>query len=149
MFSFQFINHPKSFTIDEVRISEIFRHIAETVDIQQKGILNIAFLPDSEIQILNDQYRSIDDTTDVLSFHYFENFRDISDDEIAGEIILSESQIIIQARENHLSPLRECEILIIHSILHIIGFDHETDEEFQEMWQYEEKLRNISLHSIH
>lgn len=149
MFSFQFINHPKSFTIDEVRISEIFRHIAETVDIPQKGILNIAFLPDSEIQILNDQYRSIDDTTDVLSFHYFENFRDISDDEIAGEIILSESRIIIQALENNLTSSRECEILVIHSILHIIGFDHETDVEFQEMWKYEEKLINISLHSIH
>lgn len=149
MFSFQCINHPESFTIDEVRISEIFRHISETVDIPQQWILNIAFLPDSEIQILNSQYRNIDSSTDVLSFHYYDDFSDVEGDEIAGEIILSESRIITQALENNLTSSRECEILVIHSILHIIGFDHETDVEFQEMWKYEEKLRSLSLHSIH
>jgi ssRNA-specific RNase YbeY (16S rRNA maturation enzyme) len=33
--------------------------------------------------------------------------------------------------------------------LHIIGFDHETDEDFEEMWKHESILRNVSLHSIH
>jgi probable rRNA maturation factor len=90
MFSFQLINHPESFIVDEVRLFEIFRHISKNIDIPQKGILNIAFLPDNEIQVLNKQYRNIDSSTDVLSFHYFDNFSDISDDEIGGEIILSE-----------------------------------------------------------
>jgi len=149
MFSFQLINHPESFIVDEVRLFEIFRHISKNIDIPQKGILNIAFLPDNEIQVLNKQYRNIDSSTDVLSFHYFDNFSDISDDEIGGEIILSEWRILSQAREHNHSPEREFEILAIHSILHIIGFDHETDEDFEEMWKHESILRNVSLHSIH
>lgn len=141
MFSFQFVSYPSTFTLDESRIAEIFSLVGEEVDITQNGILNIAFLSDSEIQELNKTYRGKDKSTDVLSFHYFDDFAPVSDDEIAGEIILSESHILAQAKEYHHTPREECEILIIHSILHILGFDHETDEEYEEMWGYEEKLR--------
>lgn len=56
-------------------------------------------------------------------------------------MILSESRILTQATEHGHSPERELEILIIHSILHILGYDHETDEEYEEMWKWEEGLR--------
>ena len=122
------------------RIWEIFWRFS-IIPIPQKGILNIAFLSDEEIRVLNRDHRWIDSTTDVLSFHYFEDFADISDEEVAGEIILSESRILSQAVEHSHSPERELEILIIHSILHILGYDHETDEEYAEMWKWEEGLR--------
>jgi rRNA maturation RNase YbeY len=48
---------------------------------------------------LNKEYRNIDKTTDVLSFHYYDNFSELSNEDIAGEIILSESKIISQAKE--------------------------------------------------
>ena len=147
MFSFQIINHPESFSLDHVRIADIFQCVAEMGDIPQKGILNIAFLSDSEIQALNSQYRKKDTTTDVLSFHYFEDFSDISEDDIAGEIILSESQIILQSTEENHSLEKECEVLVIHSILHIIGYDHETDEDYQAMWKVEKPIREkFGLH---
>jgi probable rRNA maturation factor len=115
--------------------------VTKEVDMPQNGTLNIAFLTDSEIQELNKSYRGKDKSTDVLSFHYFDDFTDVSSDEVAGEIILSESHILTQAKEYNHTPRKECEILIIHSILHILGFDHEADEEYEEMWGYEEKLR--------
>ena len=99
MFSYQIINHPTNFTLDESRIRMIFEQVGKVVDIPQKGILNIAFLSDEEIQVLNRDHRGIDKTTDVLSFHYFEDFSDIADTDVAGEIILSESRILAQARE--------------------------------------------------
>lgn len=142
MFSFQVLNHPESFSLDESRISEICQHIAEWVDISQKWILNIAFLSDIEIQSLNKSYRGIDSTTDVLSFHYFDDFSDIPETDVAGEIILSESRIVSQAEEHCHSRERECEILVIHSILHILGYDHEDDIEYEEMWKYEQNIRN-------
>lgn len=74
--------------------------IADSVDIPQQGILNIAFLSDDEIQVLNREHRGIDNTTDVLSFHYFDDFTDIADIDTAGEIILSESRIVSQALEH-------------------------------------------------
>jgi probable rRNA maturation factor len=141
MFSFVLLNHPDSFPIDESRIARIFEMISFSVDIAQHWILNIAFLSDDEIQALNRDHRGIDSTTDVLSFHYFDDFADIADTETAGEIVLSESRIVSQALEHWHSRNRECDILIIHSILHILGYDHETDEEYDEMWAIESPLR--------
>lgn len=159
MFSYQLINHPESFTLDESRIARVFELVSsvppvsvivrnEAIQVSgshknmfQKGTLNIAFLSDEEIQALNRDHRGIDKTTDVLSFHYYDDFSDISPDDTAGEIILSESRILSQALEHQHSPERECEILVLHSILHIIGYDHETDEDYAEMWKWEGELR--------
>jgi uncharacterized protein (DUF1786 family) len=57
MFSYQLLSHPNSFIIDENRILSIFEHISRVVDIEQRGILNIAFLSDEEIQAFNKTYR--------------------------------------------------------------------------------------------
>lgn len=152
MFSFQIINHPEKFVLDESRIARIFELVTSVLMpdeeewwegiSDQKGILNIAFLSDEEIRILNNQYRGIDSTTDVLSFHYFEDFSELSDMEIAGEIILSESRILAQAEEHAHTPQKECEILVLHSILHIIGYDHESEEDYEKMWKWEKDIRN-------
>ncbi len=142
MFSYQLLAHPDSFTLSESRIMEIFQCIAEAVDIPQKGIINIAFLSDDEIQAFNLAYRWIDKTTDVLSFHYFDDFSDISDDDIAGEIIMSESRIVAQAIEHMHSDDTEFQTLLIHGILHILGYDHEEDDDFAEMWQIEKPIRD-------
>lgn len=153
MFSFQIVNHPEKFSLDESRIARIFELVIPVLMPdqdesgwesiwEQKGILNIAFLSDEEIQILNNQYRWIDSTTDVLSFHYFANFSELSDMDIAGEIILSESRILAQAEEHAHTPQKECEILVLHSILHIIGYDHESEEDYEKMWKWEKDIRN-------
>jgi probable rRNA maturation factor len=141
MFSYTLINTVYTCTLDTARLDQICRLISEQVDLPQNGIINIAWLPDDEIQILNRDYRGIDRTTDVLSFHYAENFEDITSSDVAGECILSESRILAQAHEHGHSPETECEILIIHSILHILGYDHETDGDYADMWQYEEVIR--------
>lgn len=158
VFSYQLINHPESFTLDESRIARVFElvsvvppvsvipakagiHAQNNEKNHQNGILNIAFLTDEEIRILNRDHRGIDKTTDVLSFHYFEDFSGLKPDDTSGEIILSESRILSQALEHQHSPQRECEILVLHSILHIIGYDHETDEDYADMWKWEGELR--------
>lgn len=141
MFSHELLSSPADFVLDTGRISEIFAYIAQVVDIPQKGIMNIAFLSDDEIQVLNREYRQIDRTTDVLSFHYFDDFSAVEEDMIAGEIIMSESRILTQASEHGHTARQECEILIIHGILHILGFDHEDDDDYVEMWKYESLIR--------
>ncbi len=140
MFSFDLLNYSESFSLDTSRIEYIFDMVSSIPEVQN-GTLNIAFLSDDEIQILNREHRGIDSTTDVLSFHYFDDFSDLSIDQVAGEIILSESRIVSQALEHGHSRSRECEILIIHSILHILGYDHEDDDDYEEMWAIELPLR--------
>lgn len=142
MFSYQILSQPTSFVIDEARIASIFEYIAKVVSVPQKWVLNIAFLSDVEIQSFNKAYRGIDKTTDVLSFHYFEDFSSISKDEVAGEIIMSESRIQEQSVEHAHSLLSEFEILAIHGILHILGYDHEDEEDYEEMWKIERPIRD-------
>jgi probable rRNA maturation factor len=59
-------------------------------------VINIVFLDDNSIKNLNKKYRNIDSSTDVLSFHYFDDFSTLNKDEIAGEIILSLEKITEQ-----------------------------------------------------
>jgi ssRNA-specific RNase YbeY (16S rRNA maturation enzyme) len=99
MFQYSIV-HPPSFSVDESRIEEIFRDISIMVDEDQNGTINIAFVSDEEMQKLNLQYRGKDSTTDVLSFHYYDDVKLLSDDDTAGEILMSESRIALQAIEH-------------------------------------------------
>jgi len=141
MFSFSLISLPDSFSVDPERVQEIIALVDQEVNIPQRGMVHLAFLMDDEIRALNHQYRGKDTTTDVLSFHYFEDFSALSDADIAGECVFSESRILLQAEEQGHAPEREFETLLIHSLLHLLGYDHESDEEYIEMWEVEKKIR--------
>lgn len=144
MFKFAIVNTPENFMISEEKISEIFAYFEKNLPNIQKWTLNIAFLPDDEIQILNRDYRGMDKSTDVLSFHYFDDFSDLDEEtDIAGECIFSENKILEQAQKFGHSANEEFEILLIHSVLHILGHDHETDEDFEEMWKHEKPSREF------
>jgi len=148
LFTPSILNSPNSFTPRPEIIETIFRAISEQVDIAQAGTVNIAFLSDEEIQELNKNHRGIDKTTDVLSFHYFEDFTDLKSEEIAGEIILSEVKIFSQAEEYGNTPEAEFTKLLIHSTLHLLGYDHEDDREYEEMHAEEQKIEKILLEKM-
>lgn len=132
MFKLNFITNP-SFEVDKKILDKIRKNISQNVEIIQKWILNIVFVSDEEIQKLNKDYRQKDYVTDVLSFHYFEDFSLLKNNEVAWEIILNESKIKSQAIEYWLWEEKEFYKLLIHSILHIIWYDHEEDEDYEIM----------------
>ena len=139
MFQYALLSSP-SFSIDETVVQSIFETIGNTIQKSQNGTLNIVFVSDEEIQYLNKTYREKDSVTDVLSFHYFEDFSDLKKDDIAGELIFCESKILSQWVEYGLGSEKEFYKLLIHSILHILWYDHETDEEYEEMQPLEDKI---------
>lgn len=106
----------------------------------QNGTVNVAFVDDEAMRNYNRDYRKIDKTTDVLSFHYFEDFAECPADGVAGEVLLSESRIREQAPEYGNSPELETYKLIVHSLVHLLGYDHETDEEYEAMKPLEEAV---------
>jgi len=139
MFSYNLLDKP-SFNVNSNTIDEILNSISKIVKKEQIGILNIVFLDPLSIQKLNNNYRNIDKTTDVLSFHYFDDFSQLNKDEIAWEIILSEEKIISQWKEYKLGTEKEFYKLIIHSVLHIIWYDHELDNDYKIMQELEIKI---------
>ncbi len=148
MFWFELLDIPKTLKIDSKKIEEILQTVEKSVPEKWNGILNIAFVDDETIQNLNKNYRGIDSSTDVLSFHYFEDFSEIKSDEIAGECIFSWGKIQSQAKKFSHSEEKEFYILLIHSILHILGYDHESEQDFAKMWQYEKPLRERFWFSV-
>ncbi len=141
MFKYKIINFPKSFLIQEKILDKIFEKIQQIVlEKKQKWTLNIVFVSEEEIKELNKNYRQKDYVTDVLSFHYFEDFSKLKQEETAWEIILTENKIIEQWKEYKLWSELEFYKLVIHSSLHILWFDHEIDSDFEIMKTFEEKI---------
>ena len=94
----------------------------------------IAFVSDKKIRELNRQFRGIDKATDVLSFP-----ADGPDESNLGDIAISTETAATQAKENGLSFDDEIAQLILHGLLHLSGYDHETDN--GEMNRLELRLR--------
>lgn len=128
------------FALDAGTVSAIADAMSETAPEIQNGVVNVAFVDDETMRAYNRDYRSIDKTTDVLSFHYFEDFADCGENEIAGEILLSESRIREQAPEYGNTPEEETYKLLIHSFAHLLGYDHEEDGEYEAMKAVEEAV---------
>jgi len=139
MFNYNLLKEP-SFKYSTKTIDNIFNIISKIIKIKQKWILNIVFLDDNSIKNLNNNYRKINKSTDVLSFHYYDDFSNIKNNDLAWEIILSENKIISQGIEYKLWTEKEFYKLIIHSVLHIIWFDHELDNDYNIMQELEEKV---------
>ena len=139
MFSLQVLEKP-SFPYSQNTLDEICQVISKNILQQQKWTLNIVFLDPQGIQNLNKKYRKIDKVTDVLSFHYFDDFSELSSEDTAGELIFCEERIISQWIEYKLWTEKEFYKLVIHSVLHVLWYDHETDTEYEEMKRLEERV---------
>ncbi len=108
-------------------------------------------LTDNEgIREINREYREIDRPTDVLSFPLYEK-GDITEDEVdeegrvaLGDIVLSLEKAEAQATEYGHSFEREAAFLCVHSVLHLLGYDHELGEaEEKEMFSKQESILQI------
>lgn len=99
--------------------------------------VSVTFVDEDEIQSLNRDYRNKDSVTDVLSFPTLDDDCEIVpfDDEaiMLGDVIICAKRCAEQAKEFGHSLEREVAYLTIHSVLHLLGYDHMTDEEEKEM----------------
>jgi len=114
--------------------------------------ISLTFVDNEKIHELNKEYRGKDAPTDVLSFPMFENgeieYDDESDEPCAiGDIVISLEKAKEQAEEYGHSMEREASFLAVHSVLHLLGFDHEVSEEDDEYMKEstEEILSSIGL----
>lgn len=114
--------------------------------------ISLTFVDNEKIHELNKEYRGKDAPTDVLSFPMFEDgeieYDDESDEPCAiGDIVISLEKAVEQAEEYGHSLEREAAFLAVHSVLHLLGFDHEVSEEDDEYMKEsaEEILSSIGL----
>lgn len=112
--------------------------------------ISVIFTNNEGIRRLNLLYRNKDSATDVLSFPAFDKKTeaDINPDNgcvILGDIVLSLERAVSQAAEFGHSIEREIAFLTVHSVLHLLGYDHETSEEEEElMFSKQREILNLA-----
>jgi probable rRNA maturation factor len=108
--------------------------LAETGDTAPDGTeLSLVFADDAQIRTLNAQWRNKDKPTNVLSFPAFPFARGAPLPPLLGDIILA-AETVAREAELEAKPLdHHITHLVIHGFLHLLGYDHETDAEAEEM----------------
>lgn len=123
--------------------------VGEEFDIS--GEISVSLVSDEEIHDLNKAYRSVDRPTDVLSFSLLEGeddeFPELEDVSAPiGDIVISIPTTVRQAADYGHSVEREFAFLLVHGFLHIMGYDHETPKDEQNMFAIQEDvLRKLGI----
>jgi probable rRNA maturation factor len=154
------VNLQRKIKLDTIRLKEFTSLLSASFDEFAGKDFSVAFVSDRRMKKLNGFFRGKDLTTDVLSFpHEPDEFESASKTAAAssdsirmdgseypspstrylGDIVISAERAEQQAKENNLTLENEIKQLILHGLLHLCGYDHETDE--GEMNEREVELR--------
>lgn len=121
--------------------------IAQAVEmcLEKEGItkdveISISLVDNQEIQDLNREYRSIDRPTDVLSFPQYDTLENLKPPLCLGDIVISLEKALEQSKEYGHSFEREIAFLTVHSMFHLIGYDHDTEKNTMRMRKKEEEV---------
>jgi probable rRNA maturation factor len=136
----EIINNQRKFKLEWETFQIFTDSLTENIDETRRKTFAVAFVSDRKMRDLNRRFRGKSGTTDVLSFPFEADEFDNSED-ILGEIAICLEQAQRQASENDLSLEIEIKQLILHGVLHLCGYDHETDD--GEMNRRELELREI------
>lgn len=117
--------------------------------LQEEGLdpdraeISVTFVSTEEIHELNRVYREKDSVTDVLSFPQYESAEAMKTVEgvlCIGDVVICPEQALLQADEYGHSGERELVYLFVHSVFHLLGYDHLEKEDKDEMRAQEEKI---------
>ena len=111
--------------------------VIEAEELEGDFEVSVSFVTNEEIKELNKEFRNVDSETDVLSFPMDDEFDGVI---LLGDIVLSTQRIIEQAKDFVHSLEREMAYLTVHSMLHLLGYDHMNSDEKEEMRSREKEI---------
>lgn len=131
--------------------------VLELEGVDFPAFVDVTIVGGEEIREANAAYRGKDAVTDVLSFPMYEFWDGAPQEELEpdpesgcvmlGDMLLNYDRAVQQAEEYGHSPARECGYLSVHSVLHLLGYDHERDESDRLLMRQKEEaaLRALGL----
>jgi probable rRNA maturation factor len=109
-----------------------------------KGELSLAFVDDGEMRLLNATYRRINEPTDVLAFAMTEGRFSGVNPQLLGDVVISAETAAFRAQREGRDVHDEVDELLVHGILHLIGYDHERSPgDARIMREKERSLRRV------
>lgn len=136
---YEVMNNTK-YSIDIKKINNFIKYSLNYLNIKNV-VFNIVIIDNKEMKIINKKYRDIDLPTDVISFA----FEDAKDNiklkkRLLGEIYISYEKVVSQSKENNVTEFQELIFLIIHGILHLLGYNHDTKGRENKMFKLQEEV---------
>jgi probable rRNA maturation factor len=127
----------------EIRVADVARAARRLLRAlgETRAELTVSLVDDTEMQRLNRAYRGKDRPTDVLAFAMREGRRVPGDDAMLGDVVISLDAAVRQAHRRRASTADEVRTLLIHGVLHLLGYDHERPAEARRMRARERALR--------
>ena len=129
----------KSFPLFKKYISKSVIETIKTVKVNLSENSEISFLltSDKKIQKLNSKYRNKNLSTNVLSFPMMKKINGVM---LIGDIAISNEKILKESKNFKTNKYSYLSKITVHGVLHLLGFDHQTDKEFQIMNRYEKNI---------
>ena len=131
------ISNRQAATVDEVALAGLAR-----ATLAGEGVLDaelsVSFVDEAEIEDLHVRYMDEPGPTDVLSFPLDDV--DEGGTRLLGDVVIAPA---IAARNNPSDPEAELRLLLVHGILHLLGYDHEDAAEKAEMWARQERYSGV------
>ena len=131
-----------------LEIERLINFAANKLEIEEHSEVSVTFVSNERIQEINRDYRDKDMPTDVISFAMEElgegevELTGVEMPRVLGDIIISISRTKEQAEEYGHSFERELGFLAVHGFLHLLGYDHMTDDEEKEMFTLQKEILN-------
>ena len=153
-------NRQEKIEVTEELVKELEHTIEFALKEEEVNIpfeISLLFVDNDEIREINNETRNIDKETDVLSFHMLDYpkdkaFKDVyknyefdetymdGEELVLGDIVLSLEKALEQSKEYNHSFKREASYLVVHSVLHLLGYDHMEEDEKKVMRKREEEI---------
>jgi probable rRNA maturation factor len=104
--------------------------------------LSLSFVDDDEMARLHERYMQEAGPTDVLTFPLDDDDVDESGVRVLGDVVVCPA---VAARNHPEGPTAELRLLVVHGVLHVLGYDHEDDGERAEMWSRQERYSGVTV----
>lgn len=125
----------------ETSIHNTINRVCEIMNLEGDWEVSVSIVSPEEIRVLNKEYRGVDKETDVLSFP-LDFYMDVPI-KMLGDIVINIEKIKSQALEFNHSEERELSYMTVHSMLHLLGFDHIEEEDRTEMRNKEKEIMEV------
>ncbi len=134
-------NKQKKETIDTGRLRRSLKRLLKELQ-RENDEVNVILVDDVQIQTINREYLDRDRPTNVISFAMTEGVGGALHPEILGDIVISAETAARDAATGDLTLMEEMEFLLIHGLLHLIGYNHEkcSQKEVERMQKKEREL---------
>jgi len=140
-----FVNQgPASYDAYEKIFSDLYAKIFSHLGLNGNYFTDVTIVNNEEIHKINKEYRKVDRPTDVISFAFLDDKKELVPEDGSpislGEIIISFEKAEEQAKEYNHSLLREMSFLFVHGMLHLLGYDHMNEHDEKIMFGLQDEI---------